>query len=75
MIDDEADLIFEKTMSGVSLVKDIIDEDHVSSITDDKGNRYWDNTIDQTKNYLVKKYEYYRNFQPCSWIIYKIKEV
>ena len=75
MIDDESDLIFDKTMAGEALVKDIRSEDHVSSITDDKGKHYWDNTIDQSKTYSVKKYEYYRNFQPCSWIIYKIKEI
>lgn len=74
MVNDD-DLIYEKKLSGKSLIKDILDTDNISPITDDTGKSYWWNTIDESKEYLVKKYEYYRNFQPCSWTYYRIKEL
>ena len=68
-------LLFDKILDGESLVKDIIKTDGVSSITDDNGKSYWWDTIDRTKKYNVKKYEYERALQDYSVISYKIKEL
>jgi hypothetical protein len=68
-------LLFDKILDGESLVKDIIKTDGVSSITDDNGKSYWWDTIDRTKKYHVKKYEYERALQDYSVISYKIKEL
>ena len=69
------ELILDMIMSGESLVKDIINTDGVSSITDDNGKSYWWNTIDREKKYHVRKYEYDRALQDYSVISYKIKEL
>ena len=69
------DLLFEKTMDGESLVKDIVKTDGVSSIRDNNGKSYWWNTIDKTKKYQVRKYEYDRALQDYSVISYEIKEL
>lgn len=69
------ELLFSETLDGESLVKDILNTDGVSSITDDNGKRYWWNTIDKTKKYQVRKYKYDRALQDYSVISYKIKEV
>ena len=71
----DTELLFSKTMDGESLVKDIINTDGVSSITDENGKSYWWNTIDMTKKYKVRKYEYDRALQDYSVISYKIKEI
>ena len=68
-------LLFDKILDGESLVKDIIKTDGVSSIIDDNGKSYWWDTIDRTKKYHVKKYEYERALQDYSVISYKIKEL
>ena len=70
-----AELLFNKTLEGEALVKDILNTDGVSSITDDNGKSYWWDTIDKTKKYQVKKYEYNRALQHYSVISYKIKEI
>ena len=70
-----AELLFDNTMDGESLVKDILRTDGVSSITDNNGKSYWWNTIDKAKKYRVKKYEYDRALQDYSVIYYKIKEL
>ena len=69
------ELLFNKTLDGEALVNDILNTDSVSSITDDNGKSYWWNTIDKTKKYQVKKYEYERALQPYPVISYKIKEI
>jgi hypothetical protein len=71
----DTELLFSKTMDGESLVKDIINTDGVSSITGENGKSYWWNTIDRTKKYKVRKYEYDRALQDYSVISYKIKEI
>ena len=68
-------LLFNKILDGESLVKDIIETDGVSSIIDDNGKSYWWDTIDRTKKYHVRKYEYERALQNYSVISYKIKEL
>ena len=68
-------LLFSKTLDGESLVKDILNTDGVSSITDYNGKRYWWNTIDKSKNYQIKKYKYDRALQDYSVISYKIKVI
>jgi hypothetical protein len=68
-------LLFNNIMDGESLVKDILRTDGVSSITDNNGKSYWWNTIDKTKKYRVRKYEYDRALQDYSVISYKIKEL
>lgn len=69
----EENLLFTKTLDGESLVKEVIkDKGH---ITDENGKEYWWNTIDKTKKYKVKKYEYDRTLQDYSVISYKIKEI
>ena len=67
--------LFNRILDGESLVKDILDTDGVSSITDENGKSYWWNTIDRTKTYRVRKYEYERALQDYSVISYKIKEI
>ena len=67
--------LFNKILDGESLVKDIINTDGVSSIIDDAGKSYWWNTIDKSKKYQVRKYEYDRALQDYSVISYKIKEI
>ena len=69
------ELLFDKIMDGESLVKDILRTDGVSSITDNNGKSYWWNTIDKTKKYQVRKYEYERALQDYSTISNKIKEL
>lgn len=69
------ELLFDKTLDGETLIKDILDTDGVSSIRDDNGKTYWWNTIDKTKKYNVKKYEYERALQDYSVISYVIKEI
>ena len=69
------ELLFDDVMDGESLVKDILNTDGVSSITDNNGKSYWWNTIDKTKNYQVRKYKYDRALQDYSVISYKIKEL
>jgi hypothetical protein len=69
------ELLFDNVMDGESLVKDILNTDGVSSITDDNGKSYWWNTIDKTRNYQVRKYKYDRALQDYSVISYKIKEL
>lgn len=49
------ELLFSKTLDGESLVKDILNTDGVSSITDEEGKSYWWNTIDKTKKYQIRK--------------------
>lgn len=70
-----AELLYSKTLDGEALVKDILNTDGVSSITDENGKSYWWNTIDKTKKYQVRKYEYDRALQDYSVISYKIKEI
>ena len=70
-----AELLFDNIMDGESLVKDILRTDGVSSITDNNGKSYWWDTIDKTKKYRVRKYEYDRALQDYSVISYKIKEI
>ncbi len=69
------ELLFSGTLDGEALVKDILNTDGVSSIRDNNGKSYWWNTIDKTKKYQVRKYEYDRALQDYSVISYKIKEV
>lgn len=69
------ELLFDKIMNGESLVKDILKTDGVSSIRDNNGKSYWWNTIDKTKKYRVRKYEYDRALQDYSVIYYEIKEL
>lgn len=69
------EVLFNKTLDGEALVKDILNTDGVSSIRDDKGKSYWWNTIDKTKKYQVRKYEYDRALQYYSVISYEIKEI
>ena len=69
------ELLFDKTLDGESLVKDILNTENVSSIRDENGKAYWWNTIDKTKTYQVKKYEYDRALQYYSVISYVIKEL
>ena len=70
-----AELLYSKTLDGEALVKDILNTDGVSSITDENGKSYWWNTIDKTKKYQVRKYEYDRALQDYTVISYKIKEI
>lgn len=69
------ELLFSKTLDGETLVKDILNTDGVSSITDNNGKRYWWSTIDKKKKYQVIKYKYDRALQDYSVISYKIKEL
>lgn len=68
-------LLFDKNMDGESLVKDILNTNDVTSITDDNGKSYWWDTIDKTAKFRVRKYEYDRALQDYSLISYKIKEL
>ena len=69
------ELLFEGILDGEFLVRDILNTDSVSSIVDDHGKSYWWNTIDTTKKYQVKKYEYDRALQDYAYVYYQIKEV
>ena len=69
------ELLFSGIIDGEALVKDILNTDDVSSITDENGKSYWWNTIDKTKKYQIRKYEYDRALQDYSAISYKIKEI
>lgn len=69
------ELLFSGTLDGEALVKDILNTDGVSSITDYNRKSYWWNTIDKTKKYQVKKFEYERALQDYPVISYKIKEI
>lgn len=67
--------LFNGTLNGEVLIKDILNTDNVSSIIDENGKSYWYDTIDKTKKYRVKKYEYDRALQDYPVISYKIKEI
>ena len=69
------ELLFSGILDGESLVKDILNTNDVSSIVDEKGKSYYWNTIDRSKKYRVRKYEYDRALQDYSTIYYEIKEV
>ena len=69
------ELLFDKTLDGESLVKDILNTENVSSIRDENEKAYWWNTIDKTKTYQVKKYEYDRALQYYPVISYEINEL
>lgn len=69
------ELLFEGILDGESLVRDILNTGSVSSIRDNHGKCYWWNTIDKTKKYQVRKYEYDRALQDYSYVYYQIKEV
>ena len=66
-------LLFDKILDGESLVKEVMNSP--GSITDENGKSYWWDTIDRTKKYHVRKYEYDRALQDYSVISYKIKEL
>lgn len=68
-----ADLVYDKTLDGKALAKEVM-EDH-GSIIDNNGKSYWADTIDTTKNYRVKKYEYWRALQDYPIVSYKIEEI
>ena len=70
---EDLDLIYDKVMDGESLSKEVME--HHGYVTDENGKSYWWNTIDRTKTYRVKKYEYDRALQYYSVISYKIKEI
>lgn len=67
------DLLFDKILDGESLVKEVL-KSH-GYISDENGKEYWWDTIDKTKKYQVRKYEYDRALQDYSVISYKIKEL
>jgi len=67
------EMIYNKVLDGESFVKELLKEH--GSVRDDKGNSYWCDTIDRTKRYQVKKYEYQRALQDYPVIYYKIKEI
>lgn len=67
------EMIYNKVLDGESLVKELLKEH--GSVTDDKGNSYWWDTINRTKRYQVRKYEYQRALQDYPVISYKIKEL
>ena len=67
------ELIFDKILDGESLVKEVL-KSH-GYISDENGKSYWWNTIDKTKKYQVRKYEYDRALQDYSVISYRIKEL
>lgn len=67
------ELIYNKILDGESLAKEVLKEH--GSVIDDKGNSYWWNTIDKSKKYQVRKYEYDRALQDYPVITYKIKEI
>ena len=69
------ELLFEGILDGESLVRDILNTDSVSSIVDVHGISYWWNSIDKTKKYQVKKYEYDRALQDYAYVYYQIKEI
>lgn len=69
------ELLFDKTLDGESLVKDILNTENVSSIRDENGKAYWWNTIDKIKTYQVKKYKYDRALQYYPVISYEINEL
>ena len=66
------ELLYNKTLDGEDLVKELIN--NPGSVRDKNGKSYWWNTIDITKKYQVKKYEYDRALQDFPVITYKIKE-
>ena len=70
---DVADLVYDKTLDGKALAKEIR-EVH-GSVIDNNGKTYWYNTIDISKKYRVKKYEYWRALQDYPVVSYKIEEI
>ncbi len=72
---DESELRFKKEMTGEELVKDVLDEDHVGGISDNKGKSYWWNTIDKKKRYYVIKWTHSRLLQPVDYTYYRIEEL
>lgn len=66
-------MVYDKVLDGESLVKEVLE--YPGSVKDDKGNTYWWNTIDRTKRYQVRKFEYERALQYYPVISYEIKEL
>jgi len=74
---DEGYLVFERDMTGESLVKDILNSSsHSIDIVDDETHEiyYW-NTIDRSKKYHVRVTEYSRLAWDYSKLTYHIKEI
>lgn len=67
------ELIYDKILDGEELAKEVL-KSH-GHISDENGEEYWWNTIDKSKKYQVKKYEYNRALQDYPVITYKIKEI
>lgn len=66
-------MVYDKVLDGESLVKEVLE--YPGSVKDDKGNTYWWNTINKTKRYQVRKFEYGRALQYYPVISYEIKEL
>lgn len=69
---NEEDLVYDREMNGRSLVQEL-EKDH-GVIFDDAGKQYWWDTLDESKKYQVKKYEYCRPFQYPVYS-YRIREL
>lgn len=69
----DENLVYNRIIDGKSLVQELIERDH-GTIFDDTGKQYWWDTIDESKEYQVQKYEYCRPFQ-YSVFSYRIKEL
>lgn len=67
------ELLYDKILDGKTLSEEIFKSG--GSAIDENGKSYWWDTIDKTKNYQVKKYEYTRLLHPDSVISYRIKEL
>ena len=69
----QEDLVYDKILDGGTLAKEVREDR--GSIIDSNGKSYWPDTIDTTKNYRVKKYEYWRALQYYPVVSYKIEEI
>ena len=67
------DLVYDKILDGGTLAKEVRKDR--GSIIDNKRKSYWPDTIDTTKTYRVKKYEYCRALQYYPVISYEIEEI
>ena len=75
MIEDWPDLIYQRTLTGEELLSETSRENGIGGFMDDNENRISIDDVNKTKNYIVKKYSYWRALQPVGIIIYKIKEI
>lgn len=63
-----------KRMSGWDLKNELKNEKYLGSVTDEHGNPQWWDTIDESREYEVFKWNKKRQPDDCEYVFYQIKK-